>query len=129
MSSKSKNLKVDRPFDPALFKKAESIANEYQIVVWKEDGEFYGRGLEMPNVFGDGKTVQAAVKDCRSALTATVATLLELGEHPPAPAMEQTRNVQVNIRMNAAEREIVTQKAKQKGFRSISDYMRSVAVG
>jgi predicted RNase H-like HicB family nuclease len=130
MSKKSKNSKaIDRPFDPKVLRKAEAIAARYQIILLQEDDWFYGHGLELPHVYGDGQTAQAATDDTRAALTATVATILEDGERPPVPAADQTRGVQVNIRMNAEEKAIITQKAAQKGFRSISDYMRAVAVG
>lgn len=120
---------LDRPFDSKIVRKAEGIAVKYQVILLQEDGWFYGHGLELPNVYGDGKTAQAAVDDTRSALVATVASMLEDGERPPSPAAEQTRGAQVNIRMNAEEKEIITQKARAKGFRSISDYIRAVAVG
>lgn len=36
--------KIDRPFDPALLARAGRLAAEYQILMWQEDGEYYGRG-------------------------------------------------------------------------------------
>src|SRR5689334_2190099 len=41
---------VARPFAADVDKRAKSIAAEYQIVVGNEDGEWYGRGLELPHV-------------------------------------------------------------------------------
>ncbi len=130
MSNKSKSSKaLDRPFDPALLCKAKALAANCEIILWQEEGRFYGHGLEFPHVYGDGDTAEKAVEGVREAMVAATAYMLEVGDRPPVPAQEQTRNVQVNIRMNAEEKEIITPRAKQKGFRSISGYMRSVATG
>jgi hypothetical protein len=49
-SAKSKNKsKVDRPFDPEILRRAGQIAEQYRIVIRKEDGEYYGQALEYPN--------------------------------------------------------------------------------
>ena len=60
MSAKSKNTAkaIDRPFDPAILAKARKIAEQYQVIVAFEDGHWYGRGLELPGIHGDGKTVE-----------------------------------------------------------------------
>lgn len=126
---KSSEQDLSRPFDPEILRQAEAYASRYQVILWEEDGWYYGHGLEFPHAYGDGKTPTAAVTDTRKAFVLAVATLLELGERPPVPAMEQTRSLQVNIRMNAEEKAIIGQKARQMGFRSISDYIRAVAVG
>jgi predicted RNase H-like HicB family nuclease len=104
------------------------MSARYQVILQIEDGEFLGRCLEMPLVMGDGKTADACVKNVRDALAATIAYMLEEGQSPPAPASEQTRTQQVNIRLTGAERTILEQTAHRKGFRGISDYMRSAAL-
>src|SRR5439155_564986 len=48
--------RFNRSFADAVLKRARSIVAEYQIIVMNEDGEWYGRGLELPHVFGEGKT-------------------------------------------------------------------------
>lgn len=132
MSKKSKNSEdqknPNRPFDPEILRQAEALASKYQVILWEEENWYYGHGLEFPHAYGDGKTPTAAVIDTRKAFVLAAASMLEDGERPPVPTMEQTRNVQVNIRMNAEEKEIITQRARQKGFRSISDYIRAIAV-
>jgi predicted RNase H-like HicB family nuclease len=130
VSAKSKSSKKypHRPFDPAILRRAEAIADKYQLVIWKEEGYYYGHGVELPNSYGDGKTVAACAADTREAFVATVATLLELGEEPPPPAIEEIRSEQVNVRLTARERLHVEAAAKQKGFRGISDYVRSAAL-
>ena len=131
-SARSKNSKselaIDRPFDKAILAKAREIATQYKIVLEFEDGDWYGHGLEMPTVMGDGKTVQAAVKDTREALIAVVAYTLEQGQTPPAPAREGNRSVQVNVRLTPEEKAILETKAKAKGFRGLSDFIRATAL-
>ena len=46
---------IDRPFDPAVLAKAKRIAQDYQVVLSFEEGYWYGRGLELPNIMADGK--------------------------------------------------------------------------
>jgi len=131
MSSKSRKSSggIDRPFAAQLLRQAKGIVAQYQVVIYEEDGEFFGRGLEMPLVMGDGKTADACMENTREALVAAVAYLIESGKTPPAPAAEQTRSVQVNIRLTAAEKEVLEQAARRSGFRGISDYVRHAALG
>lgn len=130
-SAKSKNSKNDphRPFDPKILRQAAAIADKYQLVIWKEDGYYYGHGVELPTSFGDGKTVAACAADTREAFVATVATLLENGEEPPPPAIDEIRTEQVNVRLTACEKLQLEAAAKQNGFRGVSDYVRSAALG
>lgn len=89
-TKKKKAQTVDRPFAPQILADAERIAVQYQIVLWREDGQWYGRGVELPNVYGDGSTPAKCVADTLAVLTTTVATLLEDGDSPPPPAREGT---------------------------------------
>lgn len=119
---------IDRPFDPRLVKRAKEIAGYYQVILQMEDGEYFGRCLELPLVMGDGKTADACVASVREALKVTLAYMLEEGQTPPVPASEQTRTQQVNIRLTASERTTLEQTAHRKGFRGISDYMRHASL-
>jgi predicted RNase H-like HicB family nuclease len=119
---------IDRPFDPQILKRAKDISGQYQVVLQLEDGEYFGRCLELPLVMGDGKTANDCVRSVREALIATIAYMLEEGQTPPVPASEQIRTQQVNIRLTAAERATLEQTAHRKGFRGISDYMRHAAL-
>jgi predicted RNase H-like HicB family nuclease len=119
---------IDRPFGPQILKRAREIVGRYQVVLQIEDGEYFGRCLELPLVMGDGKTADACVQSVREALKVTVAYMLEEGQTPPVPASEQTRTQQVNIRLTSSERAILEQTAQRKGFRGISDYMRHAAL-
>lgn len=126
----SKNLAPDRPFDPAIWQKAEQIARGYSIVVRTEPevGGFMGRGIEFPNAFGDGVTEQACLADTREALTLVVATMLENGEVPPSPASEDRRDEQVNVRLSRFEKLVLEDAAQSRGYRGISDYMRATSL-
>ncbi len=133
MSARSKrsakaSRKLRRPFAPAVLAKARTLAERYQVVLSCEEGHWYGRGLELSRVFGDGKTAEAAVTDTRQALTAAVATLVEQGQRPPAPAITGRRTEQVNVRLSAEERLLLETVAKRKGYSGMSDFIRAVAV-
>lgn len=119
------NKAIDRPFDKAILAKARAIVEQYKIIVEFEDGDWYGHGLEYPEAMGDGKTVQAAVADTREALLTVVAYMLETGQSPPAPAREGNRSVQVNVRLTPEEKAALESKAKAKGFRGLSDFIRT----
>lgn len=122
--SKKSSKKIDRPFGPGILAKARDIALRYQVILQLEDGEYLGRGLELPRTMADGKTAGECVANTREALVATVAYMLESGKSPPAPASSQTRSTQVNIRLTPAEKELLESVAHQHGFRGVSDYLR-----
>ena len=130
MSVKSKKSAkaIDRPFDADVTAKAKAIAQEYQVIVACEDGHWYGRGLEMPRVFGDGKTANQCIENTREALTAAVAYLLEEGQRPPTPATDGRRTMQVNVRLTAEEKALLEVTAQRKGFSGLSDYVRAAAI-
>jgi predicted RNase H-like HicB family nuclease len=130
MSDKSKNSRkrIDRPFGAALQERARHIAGSYQIIIQFEDGEYYGRGLEMPLVMSDGKTPDDCVRATREALTAAVAAILESGDVPPSPASEHKRTEQINIRVTPEEKLLLEEAAHRRGFRGIGDYVRSTSL-
>jgi len=86
---------------------------------------FFGRTVEMPFVMADGPTLQACAESTLEATTTTIATLLEKGEKPPAPAREGKRDQQVNIRLTAEEKLRLEEAARRDGFRSLSDFLRA----
>lgn len=126
--SSKKTAAVDRPFDPALLRRAREVANGYQIIIQFEDGTYYGRGLELPDVMNDGKTPDECVENTRDILTTAVAYMLEKGQVPPAPAGENKRTEQVNIRLTSEEKLLLEEAARSQGFRGISDFMRSTSL-
>lgn len=82
----------------------------------------------MPLVLCRGSTARACVSDTAQALVATTAPMLASGEEPPSPASEGKREVQLNIRLTPDERLRIEERARQAGFRSISDYIRRAAL-
>ncbi|NLE58372.1 MAG: hypothetical protein GX616_08430 [Planctomycetes bacterium] len=90
-----------------------------------EDDEWYGHGLELPGARGDGKTPAAAVADTREALVTMVAYMLEEGQTIPAPASEGNRSVQINIRVTPEEKTVLESRSRAKGFRGLSDFIRT----
>jgi len=126
MSNKLK--KLNKPFKNVILATAKKVAEKYEVILSFENGQWYGRGLEMPNVFGDGKTPDECVENTRNGLIATVAHLLERGEVIPAPANQGKRTEQVNVRLTAEEKAILGASAKSKGFQGLADFIRAKAL-
>jgi predicted RNase H-like HicB family nuclease len=127
-SRKKRRKNIRRPFDRAILDKARRIAGQYQIVIWFEDGEYYGRGLELPMTFGDGKTPDACVAATRKAMTSTVAYMLEQDQTFPPPASSNKLTEQVNVRMSSNDKLLIESIARQRGYTSVADYLRAVAL-
>ena len=127
-AKRSASRAIDRPFDPEILRRAKAIVDQYQIILQFEDGEYYGRGLEMPNVMNDGKTPDECVKKTREILTTAVAYMLETNQTPPSPASEGLRTEQVNVRLTAEEKLLLEEAARTKGFRGVSDFIRSTTL-
>ena len=130
MSGKSKKSveAIERPFSAQVLKQAKAIVAEYQVILHCEAEHWYGRGLELPHVFGDGKTADQCIEDTREALCGAVACMLEQGQRPPTPAREGTRTQQVKVRLTAEEKAVLETGAKRKGFKGLSDFLRAAAL-
>lgn len=127
--SKGSDAALDRPFDPALEERARQLAERYRLVLEPDiEVGFVGRGLEMPTVFADAPTPDECVRAAREALTAAVATMLEMGLRPPAPVAKGMRQAQINVRLTAEERLILEDSARRAGFRGVSDFVRAAAL-
>src|SRR5689334_4274436 len=131
MSGKPKKSRrrIDAPFAPDVLRRARILADRYQIVVSMENGEYYGRGLELPYVMDDGATPQECVTNTRQALVATVATMLEQGQTPPSPASDEKRDQQINIRLSTMEKAALEEAARQAGYSGVSEFVRAAALG
>jgi predicted RNase H-like HicB family nuclease len=116
------------PFAAGIIAQAKRIVQQYDIVLRYEDGEWYGHALEYPEAMGDAKTAEKAVAATREALMAGVCTMLEAGQMPPAPARNALRTEQVNVRLTAEEKALLESRAKTKGFRGLSDFIRASAM-
>jgi predicted RNase H-like HicB family nuclease len=119
---------ISAPFDKKILAAARRIVEAYNIVIHREDGEWYGCALEFPEAMGDGKTAERCVQDTREALVAAVATMLEMGQTPPAPSRQGVRTEQVNVRLTVEEKTLLENTAKAKGFRGLSDFIRTSAL-
>lgn len=119
---------IDRPFAAGVLREARLIAEQYQVVLCREDDHWYGRGFELPTVFGDGKTVEKCVASTRDALAGAVALLIESGNRPPAPATAARRTEQVNVRLTADEKLLLEASARRRGFEGLSDFIRAAAI-
>jgi predicted RNase H-like HicB family nuclease len=128
VKSKKSVGKIDRPIAPEIMERARAIARQYQVIVSNDAGQWFGRGLELPRVYGDGKTVNQCIENTREALVVAVAVMQEAGEHPPTPATEGRRTMQVNVRLTAEEKALFEVTAKRKGYSGISDYLRAAAI-
>jgi predicted RNase H-like HicB family nuclease len=129
MSGKSKKSAVlNKPFKAKVLAEAAEIARHYQVIMHCEEGTWFGRGLEMPQVFGDGKSVGRCMENTREALIGAVALMLECGEKPPAPAQIGQRTKQVNIRLTDEEFALLKITARNKGFSGLSDFLRAAAL-
>jgi predicted RNase H-like HicB family nuclease len=111
-----------------VLRRAAQIAARYQIVIQQEEDGYYGRGLEMPGVMNDGRTPAECLKATRESLVSAVAYLLESGKTPPAPAAENRRSEQINVRLTPEERVLLEEAARRKGFRGVSDFVRNASL-
>lgn len=126
--SKSSSKAIDRPIGRAVRKQAAEIASRYQIILQFEDGEYFGRGLELPYVMSDGKTPDDCVRATREAMAVAIATMLELGEDPPPSALMDKRTEQINVRLTPKEKLLLEEMARRRGFRGISEFVRSTSL-
>ena len=116
------------PFDAKVLARAREISAGYQVVMWSDDGLYYGRGVELPMTFGDGPTADACMRQTREALAISVAYLLERGEAPPPPASEEKRTEQISLRVSAEEKLRLETLARQQGFKGVGDYLRATGL-
>lgn len=125
-SARKRSGAIDRPFDPRVLARASALAAQYKILL-EPDAEagFAGRALEMPECVGVGKTADQCVSATRDVLTSGIATMLEAGDVPPMPSAQGLRQQQINIRVTPEEKLMLEEAARSKGFRGISDFVRS----
>ena len=120
---------LHRPFAPEVLARAREVVKDYCITLEHDDDVGYvGSSLELSTVFADGPTPQVCVAATIEALVGTVATMLEQGQHPPAPASAGKREQQINLRVSAREKAMLEDAARRDGFRSVSDFIRNAAL-
>ena len=122
----SRSTALNRPFAKAVWDRAKDLADQYRIVLESDDElGFIGRGLELPDVYADGPDPEACVRETREALATAVATMIEIGERPPETVSEGKRTTQVNVRFTVHEKMWLEASARQHGFRSLSELLRT----
>ena len=126
---KSDESHLRRAFQPGILKQAAELASQYRLILEPdEEVGFMGTSIEMPHVWGDGKTPDACVRETRDAIVSAIATLLEAGEAVPMPSNENQRTEQINIRVTPKEKLLLEEAARSKGFRGISDFVRATTL-
>ena len=130
--SLSKSTKRIRPRSGApsgrVLREARELADRYRLLIRQEEDGYIAHVMEMPSVFASGETAAAALQAVQEHTFAAVATLLEMGRTPPAPAAANRRTEQVNVRLTAEEKFRLEEAAKQQGFRGLSDFVRVTAL-
>lgn len=129
-SGAAKARAIDRPFDRKVLADAARIAEEYQVAVRFDprEGAWIGRCVELPLCIGVGKDPTDCVRETREVVITAAATMIEAGERLPAPASEELRTEQVNLRLTPGEKYRLADAARRGGFRGISDYVRSATL-
>lgn len=119
---------IAAPFARKTLAAARKIIEGYDIVLRREDDEWYGHALEFPEAMGDGETIEACVASTRESLLAAVATMLEEGQTPPVAAREGQRTAQINVRVTPEEKAYMESRCRAKGYRGLSDYVRATVL-
>ncbi len=117
---------LDRPFDPAVWRRAKRIAGTYRIVIEPAKNGLMGTSIEMPTVAAFRSTADECFQETREALTVAVAFMLERGKAPPGTGGRRT--AQVNVRLTYEEKLRLEEAARDAGFRGLSDYVRHAAI-
>ncbi len=78
MKKKHDKRRLDRPFDPKVLAEAKRIVRDYTVVIEAYAGMGYmGHTVELPEVFGDGKTRNKCLEHTIESTEVTVAFMLE----------------------------------------------------
>jgi predicted RNase H-like HicB family nuclease len=120
---------LEEAFDKTTLSNARKITGGYRVIIEENDKLGYiGSAVELPTVFADGKTPADCYQAVQEALTGAVATMIKSGRKPPQSSLAEKRTEQVNVRLTAYEKLLLSTKAVDMGFAGISDLIRSVAI-
>lgn len=129
LKTKTKARVSTWPFKPSILREAKKFAGEYHIILERNDElGFIGTSIELPTVFSDGKTPDKCYKSTQQALTVAAATMIESGQKPPQSSSTKKRTAQVNIRLSAEEKLLLSNSATNSGFKGLSDFIRDAAL-
>lgn len=76
----------------------------------------------------DGKDVVSCATAIKFALETAVAAMLADGKSPPSTMGTRRRTEQINIRLTPDEKDRLAEESAHRGFKGVSDFMRSVAL-
>lgn len=111
--------------DCDLLARAKSIVSGYQLKITSTGpNTFIGSAYELPLVLARG-SADRIVEETRDALICAVCVILQEGGAPPEGGR---RDIQVNVRMSAVEKDTLESVARARGYRGISDYLRSIGL-
>ena len=127
-SRKSSSGAIDRPFAPAVLKRARESAQSYAIILWQEEGQYLGTSIELPNCLGVGGNPEECVRETREIMVSALATDIERGMEPPPPAAANRRTEQINVRLSPLEKKRLEIAAQAGGYHGVSDYIREVVL-
>jgi hypothetical protein len=118
---------IDTLLRSDFYEHAQKVASQYQLkLIPTENGRFVGSSVELPFVLSEG-CENEIIATTRGAIVSALVILLRKGRELPPPANSR-RNVQVNVRLSSEERELLDTAARTRGYRGISDYLRSIAI-
>ena len=75
----------------SAIRRGRVIAARYQITLWRENGEWYGVGVEEPGAMGDGRTLEQCVRSVRESLAVVGASHIVDHESIVTPILDQGR--------------------------------------
>lgn len=128
-SAKTNSAASQQGFDPKILARAKRIAHGYRIIIERHaDLGYKARSLEIPTAFADGRTPNACVKAMEDALVATIATILVNNKRPPLSSRQAKTGAQINIRVNMLDKLLLEEAAEERGFKGVSDFVRTVAI-
>jgi len=117
---------LEKAFDETVLANAKEIIDGYHIIVEKDDKLGYiASSVELPTVFADGKKEIECFRAIQEALMGAVATMIACGQKPPQSLSANKRTEQINIRLTAYEKILLTNKAVDLGFKGIADFVRN----
>ena len=113
---------------PDLLEQARLISSTYQYVVNANGkGGFLGNASELPYVLAKGRTAQECLEAIQNEVMQVVAMILKEGQTPPASG-NYRRTAQINVRVLPEEKLEFETVARKEGFRSVSDFLRRLAI-
>jgi predicted RNase H-like HicB family nuclease len=119
---------ANRPFEPAIARRAAELARLYQVIIQWDPVEncFAGRAVEIPGAVGFAQTESKCLEEVRGNIKAIVGFMLERGEKPPL-SDEPERTNQINVRFADYEKAAAEALAAASGL-SLSEHIRRAAL-